>query len=151
MCNLYSLSKGQAAIIEMTSAMTDTTGNKPPLPGIFPDTLAPVVRDRTNGGRELIMMRWGFSPPQSIGTVPVTNVRNTNSPYWRAWLRPEFRCLVPATSFCEWSDIKPKVTHRFALSPDRPLFCFAGIWGLGKEHGGPSPRRWKASICSIRS
>ena len=32
MCNLYSLSKGQAAIIELTRAMLDTTGNMPPLP-----------------------------------------------------------------------------------------------------------------------
>ena len=44
MCNLYSLTKGQAAIIDLTRAMTDTTGNLPPLPGIFPDQLAPVVR-----------------------------------------------------------------------------------------------------------
>ena len=37
MCNLYSITKGQAAIIEFTRAMRDTTGNMPPLPGIFPD------------------------------------------------------------------------------------------------------------------
>jgi hypothetical protein len=32
MCNLYSITKGQAAIIEFTRAMRDTTGNLPPLP-----------------------------------------------------------------------------------------------------------------------
>lgn len=37
MCNLYSLTKGQAAIRELARAMRDTTGNLPPLPGIFPD------------------------------------------------------------------------------------------------------------------
>ena len=31
MCNLYSITKGQAAIIEFTRAMRDTTGNLPPL------------------------------------------------------------------------------------------------------------------------
>src|SRR5262245_10327971 len=36
--------------------------------------------------------------------VPVTNVRNLKSPYWRGWLKAEWRCLVPATSFCEWTD-----------------------------------------------
>ena len=35
MCNLYSLSKGQAAIIEMTRAMTDSTGNMPRLTQTF--------------------------------------------------------------------------------------------------------------------
>jgi putative SOS response-associated peptidase YedK len=38
--------------------------------------------------------------------------------------------LVPATSFCEWSDTRPKVTHWFALDERRPLFAFAGIWRL---------------------
>jgi putative SOS response-associated peptidase YedK len=128
MCNLYSLTRSQDAIRQLTKAMRDTTGNMPPLPGIFPDTLAPVVRTARDGARELMMMRWGFPPPPNLGTRPVTNVRNVKSPYWRGWLKPEYRCLVPATSFCEWTDAKPKVTHWFALDESRPLFFFAGIW-----------------------
>ena len=54
MCNLYSLSKGQAAIIEMTRAMLDQTGNMPLLPGIFPDYSAPIVRN-SGQGRALAM------------------------------------------------------------------------------------------------
>jgi hypothetical protein len=54
MCNLYSITKGQAAIIEFTRAMRDTTGNLPPLPGIFPDYKAPVVANR-DGIRELCL------------------------------------------------------------------------------------------------
>jgi putative SOS response-associated peptidase YedK len=38
------------------------------------------------------------------------------------------RCLVPVTSFCEWTDSRPKVTNWFALHEARPLFFFAGIW-----------------------
>ena len=44
MCNLCSITKGQAAIIEFTRAMQDTTGNLPPLPGIFPTTKRPWSR-----------------------------------------------------------------------------------------------------------
>jgi putative SOS response-associated peptidase YedK len=73
-----------------------------------------------------VLRRWAFRP--KLGTRPVTNVRNTASSYWRSWLRPEFRCLVPATSFCEYTDSQPKVPHWFALGPYRPLFAFAGIW-----------------------
>jgi putative SOS response-associated peptidase YedK len=63
----------------------------------------------------------------------VTNIRNTNSAHWRAWMKPEFRCLVPATSFCEPTDAPDPSTGRkrwtwFALAEDRPLFAFAGIW-----------------------
>ena len=128
MCNLYSLTKSQEAIRALTRAMRDTTGNLPPLPGIFPDMMAPVVRTAADGVRELAMMRWGFPPPPKAGTRPVTNVSNVKSPYWRAWLKPEFRCLVPATSFFEYTDATPKVTHWFARDETRPLFCFAGIW-----------------------
>jgi hypothetical protein len=39
-CVNYSITKGQQAIIEFTRAMRDTTGNLPPLPGVFPDYMA---------------------------------------------------------------------------------------------------------------
>jgi len=127
MCNLYSITRAQEAMRKLFAVGHDRLGNMPPLPGVFPDQLAPVVRIR-DGARELVNMRWGFPPPPKLGTRPVTNVRNTASSYWRPWLKPEFRCLVPATSFCEYTDSTPKVPHWFALSAERPLFAFAGIW-----------------------
>ena len=140
MCNLYSLTKGQAAIRAFTRAMTDTTGNLPPLPAIFPDQLAPVVYTTTDGNRQLSMFRWGFPPPPNLGKRPVTNVRNLKSAYWRGWLKPEWRCLVPATAFCEYTDTLPKVPHWFARDEGRPLFAFAGIWrpwtGERQKQGG---------------
>jgi putative SOS response-associated peptidase YedK len=127
-CNLYSLTKSQDAIRRITKAMRDRTGNLPPLPGIFPDQLAPVVRT-LDGERELTLMRWGFPPPPQRSSPLVTNVRNVASPYWRGWLKPEWRCLVPATSFCEYADTKPRKTPTwFALDESRPVFCFAGLW-----------------------
>jgi putative SOS response-associated peptidase YedK len=83
------------------------------------------------------MMHWGFPPPPNLGTAPVTNVRNLKSPYWRGWLKEGWRCLVPATSFCEWTDSRPKMTHWFALDESRPLFAFAGILRLwtGERRG----------------
>ena len=91
--------------------------------------MAPVVR-LDDGERELAMMRWGFPSPTSKGPQhPVTNVRNVKSPYWRPWLKPEQRCLVPVSSFSEYADTKPRKTPVwFALDEDRPLFALAGIW-----------------------
>lgn len=127
MCNLYSMTKSREAIIAITRAMRDRTANEPPLPAIFPDQLAPVVRTAKDGAREMLNMRWGFPP--AGGGRPVTNVRNLESTYWRGWLdQSRFRCLVPATSFVEYTDKVPKVAHWFALGQDRPLFFFAGIW-----------------------
>jgi putative SOS response-associated peptidase YedK len=79
------------------------------------------------------MMRWGMPPPPRTGGPPVTNIRNTSSPHWRGWLKPENRCLVPANSFAEYApepnpETKKKDVVWFALNDDRPLFAFAGIW-----------------------
>ena len=67
MCNRYSLTKGQAAIVALTRAMRDITGNLPPMPGIFPDYPAPVVRNAVDGVREVAMARWGMPGPPAFG------------------------------------------------------------------------------------
>jgi putative SOS response-associated peptidase YedK len=59
----------------------------------------------------------------------VTNIRNARSPYWRRWLGPESRCLVPFTSFSE-NELTPGGSKQpiwFAFDSDRPLAFFAGI------------------------
>jgi putative SOS response-associated peptidase YedK len=134
LCNLYSLTKGQAAILELTRAMVDRTGNLPPLPGIFPDYPAPIVRNGAEG-HELCLARWGMPSPafalKGRKTDPgVTNVRNVSSPHWRRWLSPDSRCLVPFTSFSEYETLGDgtKQPVWFALNEERPLACFAGIW-----------------------
>jgi putative SOS response-associated peptidase YedK len=132
MCNLYSMTKNQAAIRALFKVTKDFTGNLPAMPAIFPDNPAPVIRS-VGGEREMMMMRWGMpSPPQFAGP-PVTNIRNTKSPHWRRWLKPESRCLVPVTSFSEYAPEPDPATGKkdivwFALDRDRPLFAFAGIW-----------------------
>jgi putative SOS response-associated peptidase YedK len=122
------MTRNRDAIRQLFRVDVDRTANQPPLPAIFPDQLAPVVRIGRDGARVMETMRWGFPPPPNLGTRPVTNVRNTASPYWRGWLKPEFRCLVPATAFCEYTDSQPKIPHWFALDPGRTPFAFAGIW-----------------------
>ena len=128
MCNLYSLNRPQDEIRRWFDVSRDSAGNLPPMPGIFPDQMAPVVLAGKEG-RELTMMRWGIPGPKAYGEHPVTNVRNVKSPHWRPWLKPEFRCLVPVSSFSEYADTKPRKTPVwFALDDHRPLFAFAGIW-----------------------
>jgi putative SOS response-associated peptidase YedK len=116
------------SIRRLFRANRNSTGNLPLFPAIFPDTLAPVVFNAADGERELTLMRWGFPAPPKVGNRPVTNVRNVSSSFWRAWLKPEYRVLVPVSSFCEYTDALPKVATWFALTEERPLFAFAGIW-----------------------
>jgi putative SOS response-associated peptidase YedK len=107
-------------------------GNLAPMPGVFPDYPAPVIRN-TDTGSEMVLMRWGMPPPPRTGGPPVTNIRNTTSPHWRGWLKPEYRCLVPFNSFAEYApetnpETKKKDVVWFALNDDRPLTAFAGTW-----------------------
>lgn len=155
MCNLYSVTKGQAAIIELTKAMRDTTGNLPPQPSIFPDFTAPVVRTATDGVRELVKMRWGMPSSQKalfdaakararkleakgkmvnfeelLRMEPdggTTNIRNVASQHWKRWLGIEHRCVVPFTSFSEFNRAHGGDVW-FALDDSRPLAMFAGLW-----------------------
>ena len=138
MCNLYSVTKGQQAIREMARAMSDRTGNMPPLPGIFPDYSAPIVRNQPDG-RELTMARWGMPAPAFAlkgkkSDPGVTNVRNVKSPHWRRWLGIENRCVVPWTSFSENEVLLTAPVRRFGSPSTRP-----GRWPSlpASGHAGP--------------
>jgi putative SOS response-associated peptidase YedK len=147
MCNVYSVTHGQEAMRRLLRVTRDSTGNLPGLPAVFPDMMAPVVRAARDGERELSLMRWGFPPPP-IGNAPVTNVRNLKSPYWRGWLKAEWRCLVPAASFCEWTDSRPKVT-RIGSRSTRAVRSLPSP-GFG-DYGRASGKAKPASISCSRS
>jgi hypothetical protein len=64
--NLYSMLKSQEAMRRLFDGLVDRAGNMPPLPGIYPDYAAPIIRNGANG-RELLMARWGMpTPPQYL-------------------------------------------------------------------------------------
>jgi putative SOS response-associated peptidase YedK len=154
MCNLYSMTTNQRAIVELAKALKDSAGNMPSLPGIFPDYPAPIVRNQPEG-RDLAIVRWGMPSSRKalldaatrradklrakgksvdfdelLRMEPdsgTTNIRNTASSHWKRWLGVDNRCVVPFTSFSEFNR-EAGGDIWFALSPDRPLAFFAGIW-----------------------
>ena len=65
MCNLYSITTNQAAIIALFRVINRYVGNLPPMPGVYPDFPAPVVRN-TQGERELSMMRCHRRAPAAL-------------------------------------------------------------------------------------
>ena len=131
-CNLYSQTRSQDAMRQLFADVNvvDRLGNLPPLPTIYPDQSAPIVRRRADGALVFTLARWGLpTPPQYLlgksTDRGVTNVRNVASPHWRRWLGRENRCLVPVTRFAE-----PRGTGLgnawFSSVSGAPLF-FAGI------------------------
>ena len=129
MCNLYSITTNQAAIVALFRVVNQYVGNLPAMPGVFPDYPAPVVRN-AGAEREMVLMRWGMPPPPKFGGPPVTNIRNTSSPHWRSWLKPENRCLVPFNSFAEYAPApNPQTTTKDSF----------GSHGMTNGRSAPSP------------
>jgi putative SOS response-associated peptidase YedK len=102
----------------------------------FPDREALVGRLDRLGNLVPDVMRWGFPPAEK---ALVTNVRNVKSQFWKGWLKPEWRCLVPATSFSEWEPGVKKIERWFERTDERP-FCFAGIWRPWTGARGPKSK-----------
>jgi hypothetical protein len=46
--------------LQSAEALRDKAGKIPPLPGIFRDQMAPIVRTGEDGKSELLMIRLGF-------------------------------------------------------------------------------------------
>lgn len=156
MCNLYSYTRGVDAMRQLFRRPFDAPAtNLPPLPGIFPDYEAPIIRNQGDGPPALAMARWGMpSSRKAIYDAAVkradklrakgkpvdfdallamepdagtTNIRNTASPHWRPWLGVQNRCLVPFTSFSEFNrDAGGDIW--FARDESRPVAFFAGLW-----------------------
>ena len=140
MCNLYTMTATVDELRGLFGPFAGDTANLPPFTEIYPGKPAPVFRREGEAGLRMDLMDWGFPGPAAAKGRPVTNVRNLTSPMWRNALeRPDRRCIVPVSSFCEWStepdpETKRKRKHWFGLHEgDDPLFAFAGIWRPGPE------------------
>jgi len=101
---------------------------------LMPRSRAYVIRE-TSRGRYLDIMSWDVLG--GAASWPMTNVRNLGLPQWRALAaKPENRCLVPLSEFCEWTpevhDLadgkKPLKGEMWFQVTDQPLFAVAGFW-----------------------
>ena len=85
--------------------------------------------------RALDVMRWDVLGGQA--KWPMTNVRNLALSQWRRLAeKPENRCLMPVTEFCEWTpepvDLgdgkKPIRGENWFAVPEQPMFAIGGFW-----------------------
>ncbi|PNU05363.1 SOS response-associated peptidase family protein [Novosphingobium guangzhouense] len=107
-----------------------------------PKGRAYVIREQ-DGVRAWDVMNWDVLGGKA--PYPMTNVRNLSLPQWRRLAdRPESRCVVPLTEFCEFTpqkhdlgDGKPPLKGEMWFSvTDQPVFAVAGFWqGTGGGNG----------------
>jgi len=107
---------------------------------ISPGTRQPVIVQGA-GGRELVQMQWGLIPRYAgaSGTSrPVINARAetlTGKPVF-AHLLASNRCLIPASGFFEWKQVRTKkIPYYFHIS-DQPIFAFAGLFDTWRDPCG---------------
>ena len=120
-----------------------------PLPGadynVAPTTFQPIVRQsRESGEREIVLARWGLVPfftkelsdIKGLSTINARSESITKAPTWREPMKKR-RCIVPATSFYEWSKVSAplKTPYSFELTSGQPI-AFAGLWDAWKDPEG---------------
>lgn len=135
MCNRARLSSEPETLVERFGAgwIKDVVRpNRDPVE-LTPRGRAYVLREE-DGQRGLDVMSWDVLGGQA--KWPMTNVRNLALPQWRRLAeRPENRCLIPLTEFCEWSPVvhavgegKPIKGEMWFAVTDQPVFAVAGFW-----------------------
>ncbi|MGO7532795.1 SOS response-associated peptidase [Rhizobium leguminosarum] len=127
MCNLYRMEDKDW--VRKWALDAESLINLMPAYQVNPNELGTIVRNATDGRKQLTYVKWGLPSPifalkkaaeiraDKLRTkgVPVdmdellrmepdrgtTNVRNLNLPHWKRWFGVEHRCIVPVTSFAE--------------------------------------------------
>jgi len=102
----------------------------------------PMIRN-AGSEREPGVMTLGMPPASQERRASSDQYRNTASPHWRGWLRPENRCVVvPSTA-------SPSTRHSRTQRRERrmwsgsltamigPLTAFAGIWTGVQRRSAP--------------
>ncbi|MBW4331381.1 SOS response-associated peptidase family protein [Stakelama sp. CBK3Z-3] len=98
---------------------------------LYPKSRAYVFRNDRETGFGLDVMQWDVLGGGA--KWPMTNVRRLDLPQWRRLAeKPDNRCLIPLTEFCEWTPEKDpeqgiKGEMWFAVR-DQPVFAVAGFW-----------------------
>lgn len=150
MCNYFKLASNQAEITLFTRALRDISRNLEPDINVYKNSFAPIVRNGTDGVREMATMQFGLptDPKHLVGKnydPGQSNIRNSHFPWWRQYHGLENRCVVPVTSFAEPAPYKDEAGKTpnvfFALDQTKPLFFFAGMWtqwtGVRRVKDGP--------------
>lgn len=141
MCNLYTLSASASDVASYFKARMPVSSNVSQ-GDVYPGGPGLVIRE-ADDQRIVQAMTWGFPLPlkskrtgEPIKPKPVNNIADLSSYMWRFIApRPENRCLIPLTGFCEAEGEKGAKTRTWFNVSERPIFAWAGMWKDSLEWG----------------
>lgn len=106
---------------------------------IRPGDAAPVIR-RSEDGRELAALKWGF--PKWQGSGVVFNARAESAAEKKMFREAviERRCVIPCSGFYEWSHEGGKAQDKYCLKrPGAKSMYLAGVWSSSDGPDGEYP------------
>ncbi len=116
-----------------------------PRHNIAPSQTVDVIREITQGTREITPLRWGLVPPWAddlkFGFRAINARAETIAtlPTFRAGIQKR-RCIVPVTGYYEWKQLgaKHKQPYYFSATDGEPLML-AGLWESWRSKDLASP------------
>ena len=140
MCGRYSI---QISKKELRSVFkVEPPEDQAPLLTVAPTQFAPIIKRGEARDLEMVLARWGFVPAnaisiESVKKLSLFNAREDRLETSRVWdgLLETSRCLVPASSFIEFTGVKgAKRPVNIGLSSGKP-FAMAGLWSRWARDG----------------
>lgn len=122
-------------------------GDVRPRFNVAPSQSVPVIREASDGRRQILAMRWGFVPAWAkefgVGLINARAETAGEKPSFRQAFRQR-RCIVPASGFYEWAKVDGKKTPHYIHMTDGAPMPFAGLWESWK-----SPEGQVTETCTI--
>jgi putative SOS response-associated peptidase YedK len=119
----------------------NTVCESAPRYNVAPTQSVLAIRERDQGKRELVPLRWGLVPFWSKG--PDSRYSMINARAETVGAKPAYRdafkrrrCLIPAEGFYEWRTDEGGKTPFLIQRADRRPFAMAGLWERWRQEDG---------------
>ncbi len=125
MCNLYDIGPERRESGRLEQLLASVLESLPKLFGIRKTDTGAIIR-MDEGSLEPTSARWGFHRPFNPSVNNARSDKLTSGMWSKAW-QEKRRCLIPASSFYEWTGPKGnKQTNAIQIPNDR--MWMAGLW-----------------------
>lgn len=138
-CGRYYIDDETYEIEQIVKEVEKRTGQKVKTGEVRPSDAAPVIR-RSEGGRELAALKWGF--PKWQGSGVIFNARAESAAEKQMFREASLlrRCVIPCSGFYEWSHEGGKAQDKYYLKrPGARVMYLAGVWSSFNGPDGEYP------------
>lgn len=139
MCGRYALKVSVPEVARILGATP--TAEFAPSYNVAPSRNVPACRVAEEGGREIVLLRWGLVPHWAKAIDDRYRMINARAetvaskPAFRTPFRKR-RCLVPADGYFEWKAVGKRKQPYFIRRRDEGPIFFAGLWDRWEKGDG---------------